>query len=155
MARFTSHGPDQTAAIARDFAAQLAPGDVVLLEGDLGAGKTTFARALCGALGVDGPVTSPTFGVAHRYDSPSGRIAHLDLHRLGELGAFDRDLVDDELDEADFGLVEWPSGAPGLEDRANWRVKMAHAGADARDISIEAIRGADRADPCAPAEGGA
>jgi tRNA threonylcarbamoyl adenosine modification protein YjeE len=125
--------------MAERLAPQLHHGDVILLEGDLGAGKTTFARALCSALGVDGPVTSPTFGVAHRYDSPSGRIAHLDLHRLGELGAFDRDLVDDELDEADLALVEWPSGAPGLEDRATWRVQLEHDGHDGRLISIERV----------------
>lgn len=143
MAARTSHGPQETAAIARAFAEQLAAGDLILLEGDLGAGKTTFARALCGALGVDGPVTSPTFGVAHRYDATIGRIAHLDLHRLGELGALDRDLVDDELDDADLGLVEWPSGAPGLEDRATWRVRMDHAGPDSRTIEIEPLTPAE------------
>jgi tRNA threonylcarbamoyladenosine biosynthesis protein TsaE len=134
-----SASPEETAATARRLAPQLRRGDVLLLEGDLGAGKTTFARALCHALGVDGPVTSPTFGVAHRYDSPSGRIAHLDLHRLGELGAFDRELVDDELDEADLALVEWPSGAPGLEDRATWRIQLDHEGPDSRLISIDRI----------------
>lgn len=143
MRRIVTAGPEQTAALARDLAADLVPGDVLLLEGDLGAGKTTFARALCGALGVDGPVTSPTFGVAHRYGSPAGRIAHLDLHRLGELGAFDRDLVDDELDEADYALVEWPSGAPGLEDRATWRVRLDHVAPEERRVSIERIGSAD------------
>ncbi len=136
MPATTSRSPEETAALARELAAQLAPGDLLLLEGDLGAGKTTFARALCQALGVDGPVTSPTFGVAHRYDIPGGLIAHLDLHRLGELGAFDRDLVDDELDAAQIGLVEWPSGAPGLEDRATWRVRLTHEGPQERGIEI-------------------
>lgn len=140
MPATSSAGPADTAALARQLATGLQRGDVVLLEGDLGAGKTTFARALCGALGVEGPVTSPTFGVAHRYDSPMGLIAHLDLHRLGELGAFDRELVDDELDNADLAIVEWPSGAPGLEDAATWRVALAHAGADRREIRIDALR---------------
>jgi len=130
----TTSSPGETAALAIALARKLQRGDLVLLEGDLGAGKTTFARALCGALGVDGPVTSPTFGVAHRYDAGIGRIAHLDLHRLGQLGALDRD-----LDDADLGLVEWPSGAPGLDDRATWRVQLAHAGADQRTITIERL----------------
>lgn len=142
MAARTTHSPRETAELAASLAAELRTGDLLLLEGDLGAGKTTFARALCGALGVDGPVTSPTFGVAHRYDATIGRIAHLDLHRLGELGALDRDLVDDELDDADLGLVEWPSGAPGLEDRATWRVRMDHAGPDSRTIEIERLASA-------------
>ena len=87
-------------------------------------------------------MTSPTFGVAHRYDARIGRIAHLDLHRLGELGAFDRDLVDDELDDADLGLVEWPSGAPGLEDRATWRVRLGHESIEARTVAIDRLAGA-------------
>lgn len=140
MPETLSESPERTASMAQAFAADVGPGDVILLEGDLGAGKTTFARALCGALGVEGPVTSPTFGVAHRYDAPLGRIAHLDLHRLGELGAFDRDLVDDELDEADLAIVEWPSGAPGLEDRATWRVRLDHAGGDQRRLAVEPLR---------------
>ncbi|MBJ7471973.1 MAG: tRNA (adenosine(37)-N6)-threonylcarbamoyltransferase complex ATPase subunit type 1 TsaE [Solirubrobacteraceae bacterium] len=136
-----SASPDETAALAKALSAEVGPGDVILLEGDLGAGKTTFARALCAALGVDGPVTSPTFGVAHRYDAPIGLIAHLDLHRLGEVGLMDRELVDDELDAADLAIVEWPSGAPGLEDEATWRVSLAHAGADHRTIAVERLAG--------------
>lgn len=143
MPQTVSASTAATAALARGLAPRLQVGDVLLLEGDLGAGKTTFARALCGALGVEGPVTSPTFGVAHRYDSPAGRIAHLDLHRLGELGAFDRDLVDDELDEADIALVEWPSGAPGLDDRATWRIALEHDGHDRRLVSIEPLERSD------------
>ena len=134
-----SASPDETASLAQALAADVGPGDVILLEGDLGAGKTTFARALCAALGVDGPVTSPTFGVAHRYDSRIGLIAHLDLHRLGNVGLMDRELIDDELDAAQLAIVEWPSGAPGLEDEATWRVSLAHAGEDHREIAIERL----------------
>lgn len=143
MPATTSQGPADTAALAADLAARVGAGDVILLEGDLGAGKTTFARALCAALGVDGPVTSPTFGVAHRYDAPLGLIAHLDLHRLGEVALLDRELIDDELDAAELAIVEWPSGAPGLEDEATWRVALTHAGGDRREISIERLSGAD------------
>lgn len=143
MRATTSDGPAQTASLAAELAAQIGAGDVILLEGDLGAGKTTFARALCAALGVEGPVTSPTFGVAHRYDAPIGLIAHLDLHRLGEVGLMDRELIDDELDAADLAIVEWPSGAPGLEDEATWRVSLAHAGGDTREVAVEQLgRGA-------------
>lgn len=137
-----SESPEQTAALARALASELRAGDVVLLEGEIGAGKSTFARALCGALGVQGPVTSPTFGIAHRHPSTLGLIAHLDLHRLGEASLLDQELIDDELDQTELALIEWPSGAPGLEDRATWRVALAHAGADARDVQIARLRAA-------------
>lgn len=140
MPATSSAAPEETAAVARRLAADLRRGDLLLLEGDLGAGKTTFARALCAALGVDGPVTSPTFGVAHRYDGAIGLIAHLDLHRLGDVGLLDRELIDDELDAADLAIVEWPFGAPGLEDEATWRVSLAHAGGDRREIVVERLR---------------
>lgn len=144
MRATTSESPAATAEVAQQLAAELAHGDLVLLEGDLGAGKTTFAKALCAALGVTTPVTSPTFVIAHRYDADPGVIAHLDLHRLGVAGAFDRELIDDELDASDVAIVEWPSGAPGLEDRATWRVALGHGGGDVRHIEVTRI-GAGRA----------
>ena len=76
--------------------------------------------------------------MADERQTPFGPEPDLE-NRLGELGALDRDLVDDELDEADLGLVEWPSGAPGLEDRATWRVRMGHAGPESRTIEIERL----------------
>ncbi|MFT4034730.1 MAG: tRNA (adenosine(37)-N6)-threonylcarbamoyltransferase complex ATPase subunit type 1 TsaE [Patulibacter sp.] len=139
MSLVSSSSPEQTAELAGSLAARLRRGDLVLLEGEMGVGKTTFARALCAALGVTGPVTSPTFGLAHRYDAPIGRIAHLDLHRLGEAGVLDQELIDDELADADLGLVEWPSGAPGLEDRATWRVRLAHDTPQARSVEIRRL----------------
>lgn len=132
----TTESPEATAAIAQRLAPQLRPGDVVLLEGEIGAGKSTFARALCVALGVEGPVTSPTFGIAHRHPSRLGLIAHMDLHRLGEASLLDLELIDDELDATELALIEWPSGAPGLEDYATWRVQLAHAGETRREVTV-------------------
>ena len=82
-AQFTSDGPDATEALGAGLAALLEPGDVVVLRGDLGAGKTTLVRAAARALGVEGPVTSPTFAIANTYQ---GRVpvAHLDAWRLGD-----------------------------------------------------------------------
>ena len=82
-AEFTSPEPAATEDLGRGLAALLAPGDVVVLRGDLGAGKTTLVRAAARALGVEGPVTSPTFAIANAY---AGRIpvAHLDAWRLGD-----------------------------------------------------------------------
>src|SRR5579859_3045736 len=81
MRRYQTHTPEATEALGAELAAALGPGDVVLVEGELGAGKTTFVRGACRALGVTGPVTSPTFTIGQRY---AGRmpISHLDLYRL-------------------------------------------------------------------------
>jgi len=89
MRATTSHSGSatQTAALAEHLAAELAPGDVVLLQGQVGAGKTTFVAAICRALGAETAVSSPTFGLVHRYRSPRGELVHLDLHRLAPLAA--------------------------------------------------------------------
>src|SRR3954452_22512475 len=76
----------ETEALAAELAVDLQPGDVVLVRGERGAGKTTFVRGPCRALGVTDPITSPTFTIGRRYDRPLGSVAHLDLHRLGDLG---------------------------------------------------------------------
>jgi tRNA threonylcarbamoyladenosine biosynthesis protein TsaE len=75
-----SDGPEATEAVGARVAASLKPGDVVLVRGELGSGKTTFVRGACRALGVEGPVTSPTFTIGHRYDVRVP-VAHLDLYR--------------------------------------------------------------------------
>ena len=99
---------EETEALGAELAARLAPGDVVLVSGDLGAGKTTFVRGAARALGVEGPVTSPTFTIGHVL---AGRVevAHLDLYRLASLEGEDPQLLDDYLTPERIGFVEWPA----------------------------------------------
>jgi tRNA threonylcarbamoyladenosine biosynthesis protein TsaE len=115
----------------------LRPGDVVLVEGEMGAGKTTFVRGAARALGVDGPVTSPTFTIGRRY---RGRVAvaHLDLHRLGDLAAEDPALLDDHLTPDAVAFIEWPEIAEPELDRIRARVRLEHAGGDRRRITVAA-----------------
>src|ERR687886_127452 len=80
----TSASAEETERVAADLAARLRPGDVVGVSGELGAGKTTFVRGAARALGVAGPVASPTFTIGHRYDAPVP-VAHLDLYRVAHL----------------------------------------------------------------------
>src|SRR3954447_2514288 len=93
-----SSSPADTGAAAEELAARLRPGDVVLVRGEMGTGKTTFVRAACRALGVTTPVTSPTFTIGHVYDGPGVRVAHLDLHRLAGLDDEDPGLLADYLE---------------------------------------------------------
>jgi tRNA threonylcarbamoyladenosine biosynthesis protein TsaE len=128
--------PEETEAAAAELAARLRPGDVVLVSGELGAGKTTFVRGACHALGVQGPVTSPTYTIGQVYTGAEAEIAHLDLYRLDTLEGEDPALLDDYLTPERIGFVEWPAvGEPAIE-RVRARVRIEHAGGDKRMIEI-------------------
>jgi tRNA threonylcarbamoyladenosine biosynthesis protein TsaE len=137
-AGFLTTGPEETEAVAAELAATLQPGDVVLVSGDLGAGKTTFVRGACRALGVRVPVTSPTFTIGRRYDDGRTGVSHLDLHRLGDLGDEDPGLLDDYVTPDRVSFVEWPEVAePELgARRVAARVTLEHAGGDRRRIEL-------------------
>ena len=135
---FTTSGPQETEAVAARLAQKLRPGDVVLVAGDVGAGKTTFVRGACRALGVGMPVTSPTFTIGRRYDDGRVGVSHLDLHRLSDLRDEDPALLDDYLTADRVGFVEWPEIAE--PELGAWsvaaRVKLEHAGGDHRLIEV-------------------
>lgn len=125
------------------LAASLEPGDVVLVHGELGSGKTTLVRGACRELGVEGPVVSPTFTIGRRYE---GRVpvSHLDLYRLASLAAEDPGLLDDYLTPDAIAFVEWPSAGEReveelVADRAGRvrRVRIGHAGRDEREIEFD------------------
>jgi len=102
-----SDGPKATEALGARLAAGLHPGDVVLLRGELGSGKTTLVRGACRALGISRPVVSPTFTIGRRYAGPTA-VSHLDLYRLSDLGGEDPGLLDDYLTPDAIAFVEWP-----------------------------------------------
>lgn len=131
----------ETEALGARLGERLGPGDVVVVVGELGAGKTTLIRGACRALGVEGPVTSPTFTIGQRY---RGRlpISHLDLYRLGGLEDEDPALLDDYLDPASVAFVEWPALAePELAGRSVTEVRIVHAGGEEREIELVAASG--------------
>ena len=141
-------GPDQprvtrssaeTEAVGAALAAGLRPGEVVLLTGEMGTGKTTRVRGALRALGVTRPVTSPTFTLGHRYDEATPPASHLDLHRLAGLEDEDPALLDDYVGPGRVAFVEWPEVAEpvlGSLGHVACRVVLEHAGADARRITV-------------------
>jgi tRNA threonylcarbamoyladenosine biosynthesis protein TsaE len=132
-----SAGPRETEAAGARLAQRLGPGDVVLISGEMGAGKTTFVRGACRALGIEGPITSPTFTIGHRYDGGRVPVAHLDLHRLASLRDEDPALLDDYVDADSVAFVEWPEPAESVLGAAvTARVSLEHAGGDRRRIVV-------------------
>lgn len=129
----------ETEALGARLAAGLEPGDVVLVSGELGAGKTTLIRGACRALGVTEPVTSPTFTIGQRY---GGKVAvsHLDLYRLEGLEDEDPGLLDDYIHPEAIAFVEWPEtggDGPGLASPGrSILVRIRHAGGDERDVEL-------------------
>lgn len=119
----------ETERLGAELGKSLRPGDLVLVSGELGSGKTTFVRGACRALGVTGPVTSPTFTIGHLYDGDV-EIAHLDLYRLEEI---DPAIFEDYVTPDRITFVEWPAAL----ESATHRVKLQHAGGDRRTIDIE------------------
>lgn len=110
--------PDETALgpLARAVVAALPQGAFVALSGDLGAGKTTFVKAVAAASGIDPvEVVSPTFGLIHAHDGPHGRLVHADFYRLPDVESLHETGWDDAVAAADWTLVEWPERiAPAL-----------------------------------------
>ncbi|HEY2006521.1 MAG TPA: tRNA (adenosine(37)-N6)-threonylcarbamoyltransferase complex ATPase subunit type 1 TsaE [Solirubrobacteraceae bacterium] len=137
--RFDSDSAEATEALGAQFAAELQPGDVVLIQGELGTGKTTLVRGAARALGVRSAVTSPTFTIGQRYPGPVP-VAHLDLYRVPGLAGEDPDLLSDYLRPDTIAFVEWPEGGEGLLGgfaRIALRVRLEHAGGDRRLVSVE------------------
>jgi tRNA threonylcarbamoyladenosine biosynthesis protein TsaE len=136
MAAELSASSEATERIAARLAGELRPGDVVVISGELGTGKTTFVRGACRALGVRDHVTSPTFTIGQRYD---GRVpvSHLDLYRLGSLTEEEPGLLDEYLTSDAVAFVEWPDAAAGELERIAARVRLTHAGGDRRLVEVE------------------
>ena len=136
----TSDRPEATEAAGAGLARELGPGDVVLVSGELGAGKSTFVRGACRELGVSEPVVSPTFTIGRRYRGRELTVAHLDLYRLAGLEGEEPGLLDDYLTAQGIAFVEWPERAADLDlaegVRVARRVTLLHAGGDRREIEL-------------------
>lgn len=128
--------PTETESLGAELAALLSGGDVVLLRGELGTGKTTLVRGAARALGVSDPITSPTFSIGHRYRGRDLTVSHLDLYRLAGLGEEDPGLLADHLRPDSVAFVEWPESGAGELEQAKIQVTLSHAGEDRRRIEV-------------------
>lgn len=137
MEQVETHSAVETEALGARVAGRLVPGDVVVVSGEVGAGKTTLIRGACRALGIEGPVTSPTFTIGRRYGGGRLPVSHLDLYRLEDLEGEDPALLDDYLGPDGVAFVEWPAvgvqrlGRPALE------IRLMHTNGDSRRLEID------------------
>jgi tRNA threonylcarbamoyladenosine biosynthesis protein TsaE len=150
-------GPAETESLGAELAHALGDGDVVLVRGELGSGKTTLVRGAARALGVRDPITSPTFSIGHRYTAPGVTVSHLDLYRLAGLEHEDPALLADYLGPGRIAFVEWPEDTNAELSQARVRVTLSHGGGDRRRIDVDELPRApgDAAHGASAAAGGA
>ncbi len=129
-----SASASETERLAARLAVRLGEGDVVAVSGDLGAGKTTFVRGACRALGVTAPVTSPTFTIGHRY-AGSPDVSHLDLYRFTAVSPDEWGDLEPYFDDA-IVFVEWPEAGAAVLPPIRATVALEHAGGDRRRILV-------------------
>ena len=130
----------ETLALAERVATLLVPGDVIVLSGDLGAGKTVFAKGLCRGLGVEEPVVSPTFTIVREYEGRV-RVLHLDVYRLDHVQEMIDLGLDEQLDGDVVAIVEWGEAVGALLPPDRLEVRLAalppeEADDDTRVVSL-------------------
>jgi tRNA threonylcarbamoyladenosine biosynthesis protein TsaE len=135
--RLETSSAAETEALGARVAERLAPGDVVVVSGEVGAGKTTLIRGACRALGVSEPVTSPTFTIGQRYAGGRLPVSHLDLYRLASLDGEDPALLDDYLGSDGVAFVEWPAAGAERLGRPALEIRLRHADGERRAIEVE------------------
>ena len=124
----------ETETVAARLAARLEVGDVVTVSGELGAGKTTFVRGACRALGVTAPVTSPTYTIGHRYEGHPD-VSHLDLFRFTSVSAAEWGDLEPYFDDA-IAFVEWPEAAGGELPAPRLEVRLEHVDPERRRVRL-------------------
>lgn len=135
---FLSSSETETEALGAALARELEPGAVILLYGDLGAGKTVFSRGFARGLGVTEPVSSPTYTIVQEYNlATGGRLYHMDLYRISDEHAALGFGVDEFLGEPGaISLVEWPERIRGLLPDTAIRVELRHRSENEREIKV-------------------
>jgi tRNA threonylcarbamoyladenosine biosynthesis protein TsaE len=135
---FYSHSEKETEQLASEIARALPAGGMVLLRGNLGAGKTVFSRGFARGLGCDDTLSSPTYTIVQEYQLPTGfRLYHMDLYRIADSAAALGFGVDEFLDDPKaYKLVEWPERIESLLPEKYLTVEITHKGDEERELKI-------------------
>jgi len=133
-----THSSEETIRLGREIGSQVKAPALILLSGDLGAGKTTLTKGIASGLGAaaEEDVTSPTFTLVHKYDG-SNRVYHVDLYRIGDLHDLETLGLEDVFAERAVVIVEWPEKFTMRTDWPVVRIHLEHVAEDSRRVTIE------------------
>lgn len=140
MLRIISHSPEETRALGEKLAARLAPGDVVILEGELGAGKSELARGIARGLGVTETVTSPSFTILNVYESGRCPLYHFDWYRLESAEELFELGLEEYLGGDGIAVVEWAEKCPEALPEKTIRIRLEATGDEERRIEAEELK---------------
>jgi tRNA threonylcarbamoyladenosine biosynthesis protein TsaE len=139
MARdFTTNSPEETIALGRELASQLAPPKIVVLRGDLGAGKTTLVKGIAEGFHAASQedVTSPTFTLIHEYRGPAATLYHIDLYRIDTLRELETLGLDDLMTDNSVLLIEWGEKFPRFQRERDGEIAIERVSENERQIKI-------------------
>jgi tRNA threonylcarbamoyladenosine biosynthesis protein TsaE len=133
---FTTGSADETTQLGRELAAHMKPGNIVLLRGELGAGKTTMVKGIAEGFqaALADEVTSPTFTLIHEYRGPAVTLYHIDLYRIDTLRELDTLALDDLMDSRSILLIEWGEKFERFRRERDLEIVIEHLSADRRRI---------------------
>jgi tRNA threonylcarbamoyladenosine biosynthesis protein TsaE len=139
MKTFTTHSAEETTELGRQLAAEIKPGSVVLLRGELGAGKTTLIKGIAEGFNAAeaAAVTSPTFTLIHEYRGPQVTLYHIDLYRVDTQRELDTLALDDLMDPKHILLIEWGEKFERFVRERDVEIAMEHAGGDERLVLLK------------------
>lgn len=140
MKLFTTHSAEETTDLGRKIAADLKPGSIVLLRGDLGAGKTTLIKGIAEAFHAAEAeaVTSPTFTLIHEYRGPEVTLYHIDLYRIDTQRELDTLALDDLMEPNTILLIEWGEKFERFQKERDVEIAIEHLGGDDRRLNVKA-----------------
>ena len=140
MKAYLTRSPHETIDLGKSFAAQLKPGDVVTLTGNLGSGKTQFVVGMCEGLHVHGHVGSPTFTLINEYDASFGKVVHIDLYRINKRSEVDGLGIEEYFNDSCICLIEWPELILDLLPPKRFDMRIEYGSTDnERLISLEEV----------------
>jgi tRNA threonylcarbamoyladenosine biosynthesis protein TsaE len=136
---FTTHSAEETVALGRTLKELLAPPKIVLLRGELGAGKTTLVKGIAAGFGAaeEEDVTSPTFTLVHEYRGPTANLYHIDLYRIDTPRELDTLALDDLVGENSVLLIEWGEKFARFQKERDVEIALERVGEDERRIVLD------------------